>query len=242
MLKKINWNRITFFQTALTVSVIIGIIIWVLPTLRPSLSDIAVEFHGMIFDVILFGLVLTYFEQRLKKRFEEEEQQQQRQERIERWKEEIDDYRGWDEKEAMYRIRGNIKRLRQEGVEELDLSLCYLQGAYLQGVNLQKANLQGADLQGADLQEANFVGAYLQGAELQGADLLGAELQGAYLQEANFLAARLQEANLQGANLQGANFVAASLQKAIALESQREALITAGVMEEMLNQINWVAG
>ena len=55
-----------------------------------SYKDIAVEFHGMVFDIILFGLVLTFYEWMTDRR-----------DKINRYREEIDDYLGWESDEAM---------------------------------------------------------------------------------------------------------------------------------------------
>lgn len=63
-------------------------------------TDVLVEAHGLLFDVILFGIVLSIFNKIKSKK-----------ENILRLQEELEDYRYWDEKEAVYRIIGIIKRL-----------------------------------------------------------------------------------------------------------------------------------
>ena len=115
--------------------------------------DVIVESHGVLFDLLVFGILLSLYEALRDKR-----------DKIERLHEEIDDYRGWDEKEAMYRIVGAIRRLNKLKINEINLSTCYLQEAKLQGANLQTAKLQGANLQKAKLQGANLKGANLRAA------------------------------------------------------------------------------
>ena len=144
------------------------------------MGGVLVEAHGMMMDIILFGIILTLYERFTDKRKE-----------IQRLHEEIDDYRGWDEPEAMYRIVGCIKRLNKKGVTKIDLKDCYLKKA-----NLRNANLQGADLQGANLQEADFRVAGLRGANLKDVYLCTTNLQGADLRGAD-----LQYANLERADL-----------------------------------------
>ena len=191
-------------------------------------GGILVEAHGMLMDIIVFGIVLTWYE-----KFTEDRNE------IKRLHEEIDDYRRWDEPEAMYRIVGCIKRLNKKGVSRIELHETYLNGAVLSGVRLQNANLwavrlewahlQGANLQEADLHHAYLHGAFLQEANLQGADLQltnlegadlqltnleGADLKGGDLRRADLRRANLQEAHLQGANLQEADLRGANLQGA----------------------------
>ena len=258
-------NKIRFFMIVLFILVSPLYFIWTHEKNSFSVWDILVEYHGMVFDVVLFGIILSIFEARLDKRLRAKEAEQQRQERIERWKEEIDDYRGWDEKEAMYKIVGNIKRLIKEKVEKLDLHSCYLRKANLHeahlpevhlylskltesnlwGANLENAVLTGVFLEKSVLQNANLKKALLEKAQLTNTDLKGAILMEAQLQRANLIRADLRGANLQNANIlgveiEGANFRDVDLTSAVAHPSQRQPLKLAGVKEEMLNQINWV--
>lgn len=119
-----------------------------------SWHDLKVEANGMIFDLFVFGILVTIYNA-----------VRARKEKIERLQEEIDDYRWWQEKEAMYRILGAIRRLNKEGVSRIELQHCTLSGAHLLGVNLTGATfsltvLNRTDFTGADLSTANFVGAF----------------------------------------------------------------------------------
>ena len=232
--KNVNWsleNKVVFF---LCIALIFGAILSYIDThvsdcFKDSfLGGILVEAHGMLMDILVFGIALTSYE-----KFTEERNE------IKRLHEEIDDYRRWDEPEAMYRIVGCIKRLNKKGESRIELHETYLNGAVLSGVKLQNANLwaarlewahlQGANLQEADLhhaylhgaflKEANLQGADLQltnleGAHLEGANLKGADLKGADLRRADLRRANLQEAHLKGANLQEADLRGANLQGA----------------------------
>jgi len=128
------------------------------------LVNILVESHGLLFDILLFGVVIMAFELRESER-----------EQIKRHKEEIDDFRGWNEKEATYRIIGNIKRLNRLGEKDIDLSRTYLVGADLGGLQLDSANLIKANLSGASLKNCSLVGCKLSGANLNGATVDGAD-------------------------------------------------------------------
>ncbi len=215
-------------------------------------GNILVEAHGLIFDLLVFGIVLALYETIRNK-----------QENIKRWEEELNDYKGWTEPEAAYRVAGLIERIRKAkgGLENMDVSKLEnlhlgkskadviekiiqntIQIASLEGAQLDRANLKGADLggvnlsgaklrhttlEGADLGLANLEGANLLGATLEGANLWDATLEGANLWYANLKGAKLWYANLKGANLikanlKGANLWYANLEGANLIEANLE--------------------
>ncbi|MBN1271214.1 MAG: pentapeptide repeat-containing protein [Candidatus Aminicenantes bacterium] len=167
---------------------------------RSHLYNILVEAHGLVFDIFVFGIIVMIFN-----KFAE------RRRNILRWIEEIDDYKGWDEKEAMYRIVGNIKRLNREKVTRINLHDCFLEKANLSGLNLQKTHFENAHLDFANLRFASLMKANLEGAHLKGAHLVGANLEKANLWEVDFMGAELFAANLVGAHLSGARLKGACL-------------------------------
>lgn len=134
------------------------------------LLNVVAEAHGVLFDLLLFGCLLLWFDQKAEKR-----------RRIERYKNAIEDFLGWESEEAMYRIVGNIRRLNREGQSPESLKDAYLAGANLKGADLSEASLNGAILTGADLQHADLSGTYLGTADLTGANLRKADLSGAHL-------------------------------------------------------------
>lgn len=80
-------------------------------------------------------------------------------------------YLNEDEITALNLLMGAVKRLKREGVNNLDLSNCYfasidfkgfdLQNAILFRANLKDADLRNVNLKKADLREANLLGAYV---------------------------------------------------------------------------------
>jgi uncharacterized protein YjbI with pentapeptide repeats len=181
------------------------------------LRSIFIEAHGMLFDLFVIATFILWLNKKAEKK-----------RKIQRWQEEIDDFRGWDEKEATFRILGNIKRLNRNGITKINLTYCFLKeadlreadlrGADFSGANLEGADLTGIDLKGADLSVANVTGADLRGAYLKGADLsvvnlTGADLKGTYLGGANLRRAYLKEAYFRAANFEGANFEGANLRE-----------------------------
>lgn len=163
-------------------------------------KDIWVEADGMFFDLLVFGILLSIYEALREKN-----------EKIDRYQEEIEDYRGWDEKEASYRIVGLIRRLFKEGVVQLNLSRCNLSGQYLANLDLSKSNLTNANLSRTNLSKANLSGMNLTGTNLSGANLSGANLSGAKLTHVNLSGANMPGVNLSNTNLSGLDISGANL-------------------------------
>ena len=92
----------------------IVIIIDIIPFRKDGfLGNLLSEVHGLAFDIIIFGIIIVVFNKQIEIRND-----------IKRWKEEIDDYRNWNQPEAMHRVVGNIKRLNRQGIFKLDLNNC----------------------------------------------------------------------------------------------------------------------
>lgn len=196
-------------------------------------NNILVEAHGLVFDLLLLGVVLSIYEQARIKR-------EERKMRIIKYLEELENYRGMTNETAAYSVANLVRRLKREGLKDIDYSLLHLGRcskeiieevvrkkyipASLENLNLAEANLEAAELPKANLKEANLrhtnlkkaflIGANLQEANLQEVNLQEAELSEVNLQKANLLKANLQKARLWRANLQKTNLRYANLREA----------------------------
>jgi hypothetical protein len=162
-------------------------------------ANVVAELHGMLMDLLLFGCLLLWLDQKAERR-----------RRIRRYRDSIEDFLGWRSDEALHRIVGNIRRLNRENETPETLKNAYLNGANLQDVDLSNASLTGADLSGADLVHASLANTYLGSVDLRGANLQEANLAGAHFGEfvrrmgdEGASRTRLADANLRGANLRG---------------------------------------
>lgn len=110
-------------------------------------NNLMVEAGGFLFDILLFGLILGWYE--IKKT---------KSDKIERYIEEIEDYRGWKEKEAGYRIFGSIKRLNKLGIVNFDLKNCYFEDIIFNSeiVNLSNSCIAGATFKKCNLNNFDF--------------------------------------------------------------------------------------
>jgi len=172
------------------------------------INNIIVEAHGLFFDLLVLGVLISIYERR-----------RQKKEAIERDKNLIDDFRGWDEKEAMYRIVGAIKRLTKAEVFNIDLESCYLVEANLEKVILTEAIFDNAKMSKARFNNANlngskFIGAFMEQVYLVETKLKNSNFRGATMKKALLTSANLEGAILRSANLEGAYLVGAKLKAA----------------------------
>jgi uncharacterized protein YjbI with pentapeptide repeats len=195
---------------------------------KDFLESMLANANSMILDILVILCLTTFLIKKSEKRRE-----------IQRLKDEIDDFRGWNSEEAAHRIRGIIFRLNKFGVTKVNLSCCFLNKTDLSQANLSQAkfgqanliganlsqtilfsadlrlaSLHGADLGGADLSQADLSQADLSQADFSGAILIGARLCEADLSRAKLSQADLSQANLGGANLSEAILVKAALRQA----------------------------
>jgi len=184
----------------LVLGVVIGGVAWEYWANDPGfVANVVAELHGMLMDLLLFGCLLLWLDQKAERR-----------RRIRRYRDAIEDFLGWRSDEALHRIVGNVRRLNRENEAPDTLKNAYLAEANLQDADLSNASLTGADLSGADLVHANLSNTYLGSADLRGADLQEANLSGAHFgafvrrsSQDGAARTRLEGANLRGANLRG---------------------------------------
>ena len=181
------------------------------------------EAHGMIFDIAIIGILILWLNKSGEERL-----------RIKTYKDEIDDFRLWKSEEAAFRTVGNIKRLNQHKIYNINLVNCYLARTNLNYINLNNSNLNSADVstssllecnlsnarlnqtnfENSTLNQADLTAAYASGAIFKDSFLIKTNLDKAYLIKADMRGAFLMEASLNGAYMTGADLTGANLYKA----------------------------
>ncbi len=149
---------------------------------HPFWGGVIVEATGFLLDIFLFGVIISLYSKH---------------QEIKGYQNEIVFFRGWRNEEGMRRTVGNVRLLSDEGVENIDLFFCYLEGAVLSELNLKGANMSNADLQNS----------YLIATNLERADLRSSNLQNANLKRANLNGAKLNGANLEGVLVIDSNWI-----------------------------------
>ena len=156
-----------------------------------DVKDIIIEANGLVLDLVLFGCLIAWFNER--RAFKDQ---------IRSYQDSLDDLSSWAAEEGVLKKVGIIKRLQDiagfESIRNLDYS------------QLPHANFQGITLKGVNFTFSNLSSAFLNGTDLKDASLAGADLTNACLNSA-----RLGHADLRGADLRGADFEFADLTGAI---------------------------
>lgn len=172
-------------------------------------SDVLVEAHGLLFDLIVFGILLTSYEA-IKNALQKDEDDKSA---IDRYNEEIDDFRDWNSQEAKIRVRGNIRRSNKLGNTKFDLfsinlSLIELRKVRLTGSSLTDTIFSGCNLENSYFDDttstsAKFIGknTFLLNANFQRAELQYVEFTEAYLNGADFKNSRLSSIDFRRADL-----------------------------------------
>jgi hypothetical protein len=160
------------------------------------IANLYAEAHGVLMDLLLFGCLLLWFDRKA-----------ERQRRLDRYRDELNDFLGWRSDHAKHRLVGTIRRMNREGESPNSLKKAYLHGADLEGADLSGVHLQHADLSEANLRDASLKGAYFGATDLSGADLSGADLSEAHFGAFTGLLSPNAERSttLAGASLRGAN-------------------------------------
>lgn len=123
---------------------------------KPEPADVLVEAHGLVFDILFFGLLLAVYEVVINQRREKKLKELEEERKIERYFEEIDDYRYWKESEASYRIRGILKRLNKLGIDKFDLNDCFLQNSIFNSWEFKNSRFDRAILSGSLFLRSKF--------------------------------------------------------------------------------------
>ena len=181
-------------------------------------NDVLVEAHGLLFDLIVFGILLSVYDSIKSDEEKKKQEADDKSQKIERYIEEIDDFRRWKSEEAKIRIRGNIYRLNKLNHTKLDLAYIKLDQLDLKDLKLSESNLFQNDFSNSNLANSefknitcsasNFIGrdTFLLNAYFNDSHIQYSNFQGAYLNGADFSNAKLSSIDFRGANLKNINF------------------------------------
>ena len=160
-----------------------------------SFHELLVEFHGLVFDLFIFGILLTIYESITS-----------RKEKIQRYKEELSDYKFWESEEAFYRNRGLVKRLVNLNENELNLSHCYFatDSSFTDYKDMRKWNFANAKLMDcfflmSNMENANFYIANIKGATFTEVNLTNCKFGSTILVDTNFERCNLTNIKLDDA-------------------------------------------
>jgi hypothetical protein len=208
-----QYNVILFFSILSLISLILIII---LDTFDPEFSkhDILVEAHGLIFDLFVFGILITVFDFLRNRR-----------ESRTRYNEELQDLLGWKSDEAKVKILARIKRLYDLGQRRFFLSNAYLKNADLSNYDLSDsiivlANIKSgsfirSNLKNVKLTASNLKKVYFTSAILENTDLSHSNCKGAFFTDTNFINTNFEKADLRNASFMSCSYENVNLKESL---------------------------
>lgn len=187
---------------------------------------------GLI-DVFTIFLLFSIIQYRILKRREKRDT-------IKRLLEELEDYKGWTETEAAYRVSGIVRRLNKNDVTEINLAdlhggklkknviqaslknetkFASLENAQLEEIDLSQTkiftkNLNNCNLDLSNLENTDFYKLSLRRVSFFKSNLKGANLADTDLTESSFGFANLEGANLYNSNLKNCQLFSCNLRYA----------------------------
>lgn len=168
------------------------------------LKNIVVEYHGMLLDIIVFGILIAVFNKAGERKKE-----------IQKYLEEIDDYRHWKEPEAKFRIRGNIIRLNNLNHTKFDLSFIDLSNIKMLEVKFNSSNLTNTNFSSTNLNKAKFSNIVSSGSNFNSCFINQGVFIDSHLQYNTFKKAILLESNWSNSTLSSIDFANADLRGAV---------------------------
>lgn len=193
------WEAIEPTWPAFLVSLVLLIGLLVLKDdyekLAPVQQGVYVEAWGSVVDILLVGVVLTLFSRGLTRKRE-----------ISRHREQIDDFKKWDDVEGRLRIAGSIRRLAKLGVTKIDL-----RGIILRNFSFEQhdiINLKGSVFNdGIWLSRASRNHTLLENVDFGHVDCRNVVFSAHVIGGMKGIDLRFFSANLNGANFEGATLV-----------------------------------
>lgn len=147
--------------------------------------DLLVEAHGLIFDAIIFGFLLSFYEKFRSKK-----------EEVNRNLERIEDFSGGKNLEAKQKITMSLHRLSKYQIRHINLKKAYLKNAELYNIYLSESIILNTDLENSEIEGSNFDNCYLINSNLRKTSCKNSNIR-----EAIFYNTNLNESNLEKVNL-----------------------------------------
>ena len=111
-----------------------------------SFENIYPEIFGLLFDVVLFGVIISIYQMSNEKK-----------KAIKIEKDIIDDFRGWKSNEASHRILGSIKRLQRLGIFSHNLKSCYFEGVEFHKLCFSNSKMTNVSIIDTDINNTDFL-------------------------------------------------------------------------------------
>lgn len=163
--------------------------------------------YNSIFDFIFITVIFTVLIEKMNKK-----------DTIRLYKENIDDCRFWFEKEAAFKIAGNIRRLQSHNIIECDLSKVFLENVILKELKIENSKFMGSVLSGANFEKSTFINCNFQGVFMidsifRNADISNSNLRHIKARNSNFIGVKAVNCKFDYADFGNADFKSAILKE-----------------------------
>lgn len=177
-------------------------------------NDVLVEAHGILFDLLVFGVLLAIYD-KLK---EDNYKRKKLLLKIEEFRTKIDDFRHLRTDESKFQIRSYILFLNKKNCTDIDLSYLNLTSLDMKEVIFDNSNLFKTNFSGTNLHKSSFKNiichtskfngnkTFLNRVDFSGANIQNSEFIKTYLNAADFSNATLSKVDFSGADLRNVNF------------------------------------
>lgn len=174
------------------VSCLLGVIMGSKPLLELSFNDyvtnVFIEAHGLLFDIIFFGIIY-FVQQSIYEKIKEKKELSK----------EIDNLRGWKATEASFMLKRLLKTISEQQLRSFNFNNCYMDSIELRYPYFEKCFLGNANLENAYLPFGFFESASLRGTSLIKTNLTKSSFRFADLENAKFHEAVLKEVDFDEA-------------------------------------------
>jgi len=171
----------------LTISVLLILIILDFLDSDFNFHDILVEFHGLFFDLIVFGIILTIYENFDHKRS-----------LIEYYNSLLIDLREWKDNQNGVKIFKVLEELNKLGAKKINISESYLNSNF----DFSKLhNLKGSSFKMSNLMNSKFIGN-----DLRYSTFVMTRLDKSHFENVNFEHSRISSCNMGNAKFLNVNF------------------------------------
>lgn len=133
-------------------------------------GGVLVELFGMLFDTLIIFLLFNILMARNEKYRDKK-----------RLKEEFEDFRYWNEREASYRVSGILHRLNAYGIQELNIRDYYFESSALKQLEFKESKIWNTPILKCEVLDCLFLNTELFGVHMKETEFRFCEFRAAYL-------------------------------------------------------------
>ena len=183
---------------------------------RDDIKNILVEYHGLLFDVLILGILLTFLQKRIDKRLAKQQKIISRDIKINTLQDTISDLKYGESEYSMLRTRGALIRLGKFGVPSIDAS----------NANLNKSKIIEQELNNIDFRYAVLDSADLTKSKFRNCNFSNSSFKNTLILEAVFEDCLFNFVDFKGADLNGTEFLRCTFKNAIIDKEQKEYILS----------------